>query len=104
MPIALVRLVVRMPHEGCRKIARAFNVLYAEKGETVGKSYVATIIKAHMAQILLERRELKNRVRGQGPRGLTWALDLSFLDQDLPPVVGIIDHGDPSPPLPPLAQ
>ncbi len=90
---AVIRLKVRMPHEGCRKIAATFNVLYIEKGETVGKTYVAETIKAHAAEILLERRKLKNRLHRQRPRNLTWGMDLTFLSKDHEPALGILDHG-----------
>lgn len=88
----VIKLKVRMPHEGCRSIARAFNSLHRQKGESVGKSYVAQVIRRNQARILLERRKLKRRPRQQGPRNLTWGMDLTFLDPNRV-ALGIIDHG-----------
>jgi transposase InsO family protein len=84
-----------MSHEGCRSIAKAFNALNQQKGESVGKTYVANTIKKHQLQIRLLRGELKNRPRRQGPRNLTWGMDLTFIARDKrsEPVLGILDHG-----------
>src|SRR5687767_14481547 len=74
----VIKLKVRMPHDGCRAVASAFNALHGRKGETVGKTYVAKTIKRHQLQIRLLRGQLKNRPRRQGPRNLTWGIDLTF--------------------------
>lgn len=90
----VIRLKALMPHEGCRHVARAFNSLYAaRKHESVGKSYVADTVKRQALQVLALRREIKNRRRRQGPRNRTWAMDLTFVGDDSPPVLGILDHG-----------
>lgn len=88
----VIRLKAVMLHDGCRKIAAAFNSHFAHKGETVGKSYVAQISKRHALEIQLFRSKLKNRTRKQGPRGLILALDLTFVRHETP-VLGILDHG-----------
>ncbi len=62
-------------------------------GHSVGKTFVANTLKHNAAQVLLLRRKLKNRKRRQGPRNLTWALDLTFLRDGAPPVLGVLDHG-----------
>ncbi len=89
----VIRLKSLMPHEGCRTIALAFNSLFTKKGETVGKTYVAEIIKRHAVEIRLLRKKLKNRKRRPGPPNHTWAMDGCFLAPDKPPVLGILDHG-----------
>jgi transposase InsO family protein len=89
----VVRLKAVMPHAGCRQISIAFNTRHGHKGESVGKSYVATVIKRRALAILNLRKKLKNRVTRQGPRNLTWAADLSFLPEKSQPVLGILDHG-----------
>lgn len=93
VPKEVMRLRALMPHEGCRTIARAFNSRHRAKGETVGKTYVAQTLQQNAAQVLLLRKKLKNRRRRQAPRNLTWAMDLTFLEKDSPPVLGVLDHG-----------
>src|SRR5689334_8730086 len=73
VPGAVLRLCALMPHAGCRQIAHTFNRLNAGKGESVGKTYVATLAKRRALAVLNIRRELKNRVTKQGPRNLSWA-------------------------------
>ncbi len=46
---------------GCRKIANHFNHLYGKR-ETVGKTYVANIIRDNRYLIMQERRKLKNKL------------------------------------------
>jgi hypothetical protein len=49
---AVIRLCALMPHDGCRKIAATFNRAHAHRGETVGKSYVASLAKRRALAIL----------------------------------------------------
>jgi putative transposase len=51
-----IRLCALMPHDGCRKIANTFNRLHADKGESIGKTYVATLMKRRALAILLSAR------------------------------------------------
>lgn len=88
----VVRLKALMQHEGCRKVASVFNSLFAHKRETVGKSYVAEVIKRHVLEIQQLRNRLKNRTRRQGARGITYAMDLAFVGHD-GAALGILDHG-----------
>lgn len=90
---AVIRLCALMPHDGCRKIAATFNRSNAHRGETVGKSYVASLAKRRALAILSLRHRLKNRVTHPGPRNLTWAADLTFLPDRPQPVLRVIDHG-----------
>ncbi len=90
---AVIRLCALMPHDGCRKIAATFNRAHAHRGETVGKSYVASLTKRRALAILTLRRKLKNRATHPGPRNLTWAADLTFLPDRPQPALGVIDHG-----------
>lgn len=89
----VVRLKALMPQAGCRAVATTFNSLHHAKGERVGKTYVAKIFKRHGLEILQARRKLKNRPLTQGPRGLTYAMDLTFVHEDAPPVLAVLDHG-----------
>ena len=92
VPSAVIRLCALMPHAGCRQIAHTFNRQQAGKGESVGKTYVASLAKRRALAILSLRRKLKNRAAKQGPRNLTWAADLTFLPDSFP-ALGILDHG-----------
>jgi transposase InsO family protein len=80
---------------GCRKIADTFNLLHAHRGETVGHSFVAMLVKTEAEKILRIRREIKHRKPGRMPRNLVWALDLTFLPGEAGSraVFGLVDHG-----------
>jgi transposase InsO family protein len=80
---------------GCRKIASSFNHLHAHRGETVGHSFVATLVQSEAEEILRLRREIKHRKPGRLPSHLIWALDLTFLPGpgDSRAVFGLVDHG-----------
>ena len=93
VPRAVIRLKALMPDAGCRQIANAFNRRYAHKLESVGKSFVAGVVKRRALAILHLRKKLKNRATRQGPRNLTWAADLTFLPETKHPVLGVLDHG-----------
>lgn len=80
---------------GCRKIANSFNHLHAHRGETVGHSFVAMLVKSEAEKIIRIRREIKHRNPGRMPRNLVWALDLTFLPGEAGSraVFGLVDHG-----------
>jgi len=80
---------------GCRKIADTFNHLHAHRGETVGHSFVAMLVKSEAEKVLRLRREIKHRKPGRLPRNLIWALDLTFLPGPSDPraVFALVDHG-----------
>ncbi|GHA78389.1 hypothetical protein GCM10009007_19240 [Formosimonas limnophila] len=63
---------------------------------TVGKSFVAQVIKNHQYQITIKRREIRRRPPRPVVINDTWALDLTFY-QDAGHVqccaLGIIEHG-----------
>src|SRR5690348_16478006 len=52
VPSAVLRLCALMPHAGCRQIAHTFNRQHADKGESVGKTYVADLAKRRALAIL----------------------------------------------------
>ena len=90
----VLRLEALMP-EGSRKVADTFNFLHAHRGETVGKTFVAELVKKHHEEILRLRQTLKHRKPRKVPKNLLWALDLTFLPgpEGPRPVFGILDHG-----------
>lgn len=93
----VIRLCAWSPDWGCRKIADAFNRQFATtKRMTVGKSYVASVLRASRSEIVRLRRTVKHRVPRNLPRHKIWAMDLSTVTdatrrQRL--VLGLIDHG-----------
>jgi transposase InsO family protein len=93
----VIRLKALMPAASVRTIATTFNTLWCEKrGETVGKTFVAGVIRAHELDIVRKRAEIKNRRPWPMARNLVWALDLSYLpdiEQKPTPILGLIDHG-----------
>lgn len=84
-----------LSNAGARTVAATFNLLHAKRGESVGKTFVANLVRDNGEAILRLRRELKHRKPRRVPRNLLWALDLTFLPgNDQPrPVFGLIDHG-----------
>lgn len=80
---------------GCRRVAHTFNRLHGSR-ETVGKTYVATVIANHQYEIMYQRRKLKNQLPRWCAVNATWAIDLSFYTTEnavIQPFLGIIDHG-----------
>lgn len=73
----IVRLKAWSPEFGCRAIADAFNRHFAERDVSVGKTYVATLLKNRRAEVLHLRRTLRHRIPGPMPKNRTWALDLT---------------------------
>jgi hypothetical protein len=94
----LIRLKALMPNAGCRSLSTTFNRLHSNSSRnmTVGKSFVAQVIKNHQYQITIKRREIRNRPPRSVAINDTWALDITFY-QDSGHVqrcaLGIIDHG-----------
>lgn len=73
----VIRLKALMPEAGCRTIAHHFNRCWTNRRQmTVGKSYVACILRKHHYLILEARRKLKHRVPRLMPRNRTWGCDL----------------------------
>ncbi len=80
---------------GCRRVAQSFNRLHINCA-TVGKTYVATVIRDNHYLIMQERHKLKNKLPRWVAINDTWAMDLSFYtttDNITQPFIGIIDHG-----------
>jgi len=86
-----------MPDAGCRRIATTFNRLSAGRsGITIGKSFVATTLRAHRHEIEQVRRQIRRRRAGPGPRNQVWALDLTGKRDRAGrchEILGLIDHG-----------
>ncbi|MBL1140426.1 MAG: transposase [Proteobacteria bacterium] len=92
----VIRLKALMPNEGHRKIAFAFNRLYAHKRQmTVGRTFVGYTIRNHQYEIQVLRRKLKHRPPKLIPKNLVWAMDLTGktdVEKIQHSVLGIIEH------------
>lgn len=86
-----------MIHQGCRKVADAFNRLHGEKRKIfVSKTYVATIIFKHHHEILRTRKKIRSRTPRPLPKNRVWSMGLTQVNDDdcLPTtVLGIVDSG-----------
>mgnify|MGYP003382313327 CR=1 FL=1 len=84
-----------LSNSGARTVASIFNQLHARHGETVGKTFVANLIRDNEEAILRLRRMLKHLKPRRLPKNLIWALDLTFLPgtEQPRPVLGLVDHG-----------
>jgi putative transposase len=85
----VIRLKALMPDSGCRTIATVFNRRHAchdnlTRRATIGKSYVADIVRHHRYDIDVMRRNIKHRVPSPMARNRVWAMDM---------ILGLIDHG-----------
>jgi len=92
----VIRLKAWSPALSCRKLAEVFNRHFAERGVSIGRTYVATTLRAATADILHLRRSLKHRVPRAMPRNRVWALDLTGkgdLSGRQRIVLGLLDHG-----------
>ena len=92
----LIRLKALMPHAGCRRVADSFNRRFSQKRQmTVGKTFVAGVIRKHRYEIEVERRRIKNARHRPVPRNLVWGLDLTgktTLDGRTQLVLAILEH------------
>ena len=86
-----------MPEAGCRLIADTFNRRHAASRKmTVGKSFVADIVRRHQYEIQVIRRKIKHAKPKPIPRNLVWGLDLTGkvdTTGNLHMIYGLIDHG-----------
>src|SRR5467141_2171452 len=85
-----------MPEAGCRRIADSFNRRFAARRRTtVGKTFVAELVRQHRYEIDVVRRQIKNTRPRPVPRNLVWGLDLSgkaTLDGSTRIVLGVLEH------------
>lgn len=93
----IIRLKAFMPDKGCRSIAVTFNRLYSEKRNmTVGKTFVANVIKTHRYAILQLRKRIKHQTPRPLPKNLIWGMDLTQVSDQQNQnhlALGIIDSG-----------
>ena len=93
----VVRLKALMPEAGCRWIAHTFNRLHqGRRSMTVGKTFVANVLRDRSEEVLHIRREIKHHEPRPLPRNVIWALDWTWvpgIGGDSKPVFGVLDHG-----------
>ncbi len=95
----VIRLKAFMPKAGCRTISLTFNRLHDGKGKrpmSIGKSYVADVLKSSQEEVMQARRQLRRRKPRATERNRIWALDLTYAGQrgaHPHPFLGVLDHG-----------
>ncbi len=92
----VLRLKAFMPHHGCRKISIVFNYLHHRRRKmTVGKTFVATVLRKRQHDLAAIRRQLKHKRPRPMPRNIVWALDLTYFGErnHKHTVLGLLDHG-----------
>ena len=92
----VLRLKALMPTYGCRKVSVVFNQLRQHRRKvTVGKTFVATVLRLRQHEIAAVRREIQHQRPKTMSPNIIWALDLTYLgDRDSKrTVLGILDHG-----------
>jgi len=81
----------------CHKLAATFNRMHsAERGVTVGKTWVANTVRAHRYEIAQLRQRYKRRIPPPLPRNAACGLDYTgkmATMKTVYPVFGVIDHG-----------
>lgn len=97
VPEAIITLKALQPTLSCRDIANVFNRLHAAKRNmTVGKTYVAQILKRHAYEIANVRHRVRRRKGKPGRKNHTWGIDLTgkaVIGGWQYPILGIVDHG-----------
>jgi len=92
----IIQLKALMREEGCRKIADTFNRQFAfSKQMTVGKTFVAKVIRAHQYEIQVQHKKLKHTPPKSIARQLIWGVDLTFkqtTQKDMLPILGVVEH------------
>lgn len=78
-----------------RNVANAFNRLYGER-MTVGRMFVAELIKGHQYQVACLVRDIRSRPPTPYRVNAVWALDFTFHSDtsgNTHAALGLIDHG-----------
>ncbi len=93
--IELIRLAATHPGWGCRALSDLFNRQRSRGRITVGKSFVAILLRKHQGEILAQRRQWRSRAPHAYPLHAVWGLDLTTLPAALghTQCLGVIDHG-----------
>jgi transposase InsO family protein len=87
----ILYLKVHLPHDGCRKIAKAFNRQYAHTGISVSKSYVYNVLKENGYKIVQMRKEMRTKSPYKKEKNKLWHIDLTTIDKQQ--IFGVVDSG-----------
>lgn len=81
----------------CRQLAGVFNRIYSDaRGVTVGKTYVAEVIKDYLYRKNRVSERCKRRIPEPEPKNKTWGMDLTGKGDAhgvMHAIVGVIDYG-----------
>jgi putative transposase len=93
----VIRLRALMPDAGCRRIALTFNHLHEQRrGMTVGKTFVADVLRDKGEEVMRMRRKLRRRRPRRFARNVMWGRDWTYVsgtDGESAPVLGVVDCG-----------
>lgn len=97
----IIRINALMPDSGCRGIALVFNRRFAAHRNmalrmTVGKTFVADVIRRHQYNITAWRRDIKHRIPPGMNNNAVWAIDMTGKTDatgHTHMILGLIDHG-----------
>ncbi len=99
-PAWVKEAIIRLKAEtnlSCYKLAATFNQLYAaEKGVTVGKTFVAETVRAHAYEIGQLREHWKRQRPRPMPRNTIWAMDITGKGDQQSyshSILGILNYG-----------
>ena len=87
----ILYLKIHLPHDGCRKIAIAFNKQYTHTGISVSKSYVYNVLKENGYKIVQMRKEMRTKSPYKKRKNKLWHMDLTTIDKMQ--VFGVLDSG-----------
>jgi transposase InsO family protein len=92
----LLRMKAQMPEASCRFLATTFNRRFSVSRQmSVGKTYVAEMLKQHAYEVQVLRTDLKRRPPRPVPMHCVWGLDLTGkTDQqgNTHTLLGIVEH------------
>ncbi len=86
----VLKMKAQLPNLSCRLIAHVFNKRFANKGESVGKTFVSYTIRENLYEIQVMRKEWKNQRQHKVRFNRYWGMDITFVDNQ--PVLGITEH------------
>ena len=91
----VLRLKAALGAVGVRSVANTCNRLHGTRA-TVGRTFVAELIKAHRYELACMSRELRRRPPTHYWVNAVWAMDFTFqtdVEGETHVVLGLIDHG-----------
>ena len=93
--LSIIELKAQLSDSGCRQVAGYFNRMNAYQNISVGKTYVANVLKQHQYEILHQRRKIKNKPPYPVAKNKYWGIDLTFYTDEQAlthTILGICEH------------